>query len=307
MPVMQMRLVLEISAEDCSKTVKQLLKTRLHISERLIKKMKQSGRILLNSAPVHVNARVAEGDVLEALIDFDEQNEDIIPEEMDLEIIYEDDCLIAINKPPGMVVHPSIRHFTGTVANGLMHYLLSRGKRTLIRPVSRLDRDTSGILVFALNPFVQHALAQQMQNGLYHKEYLGIVHGTFPSPEGTIDLPIERLPGSIMLRRVSDEGAPSVTHYEVLEQFADCAFLRFRLITGRTHQIRVHCQAAGHPLLGDTLYSLPEYENMHTGLICRQALHSAHVSFSHPLSGQPVKLAAPLPCDMLHALEILRK
>lgn len=302
-----MRLALEINAEDCGKTVRQLLKTRLHLSERLLKKLKQSGGILLNSAPVHVNARVTAGDILEALIEFDEQNEDIIPEYMDLDIIFEDECLIAVNKPPGIVVHPSARHFTGTVANGLMHYLLSRNRKTLIRPVSRLDRDTSGILVFALNPYVQHILARQMQDGVYHKEYLGIVHGTFSSAGGTIDMPIERLPGSIMLRRVSAGGAPSVTHYEVIEQFADCALLRFRLITGRTHQIRVHCQAAGLPLLGDTLYTLPEYENRHTGLIGRQALHSAHVSFTHPVSGQPVVLAAPLPDDMTRVLEILRK
>ena len=262
---------------------------------------------MLNSVPVHVNVKVSEGDILEALIEFDEQNEDIIPEKMDLDIIYEDDCIIAVNKPPGMVVHPSASHFTGTVANGLMYYLLSKGKRTLIRPVSRLDRDTSGVIVFALNPYIQNALVYQMRKNTYRKEYLGIVHGTFPSSHGTIDLPIERLPGSIMLRRVSDDGAPSVTHYEVIEQFDDCAFLKFRLVTGRTHQIRVHCQAAGHPLLGDTLYTLPEYENRHTGLINRQALHSALVSFSHPISGSPVTLSAPLPDDMLHALEILRK
>ncbi|NLP06815.1 MAG: RluA family pseudouridine synthase [Clostridiaceae bacterium] len=302
-----MKLVLKISAEDSAKTVKHLLKTRLHISERLIKKLKRSGRIMLNSVPVHVNARVSEGDILEALIEFEEENEDIVPEKMDLDIICEDDCLIAINKPPDTVVHPTVRHFTGTVANGLRHHLLSKGVKTLIRPVSRLDRDTSGVIVFALNPYVQNELIRQMHDNTYQKEYLGIVHGTFTSASGIIDLPIERLPGSIMLRHTSPEGAPSVTRYEVIEQFADCALLKFRLITGRTHQIRVHCQAAGHPLVGDTLYSLPEFKNKHIGLIRRQALHSALVSFNHPLSGSPVKLKAPLPNDMLHALEILRK
>ena len=204
--------------------------------------------------------------MLEALIEFDEHNEDIIPEKMDLDTIYEDDCLIAINKPPDMVVHPSVRHFTGTVANGLMHHLLSNGKRTLIRPVSRLDRDTSGIIVFALNPHVQNDLVRQMRCNSYQKEYLGIVHGAFPGSSGTIDLPIERLP-SIMLRHVSADGAPSVTHYEVIERYAGCSLLKFRLVTGRTHQIRVHCQASGHPLVGDTLYSLPEYENKFAELI----------------------------------------
>lgn len=304
---MMMRLGLRIAAEDGSKTVKQLLKNKLHISERLVKKLKQSGGILLNSVPVHVNEKVSEGDMLEALIEFDEHNEDIIPEKMDLDIIYEDDCLIAINKPPDMVVHPSVRHFTGTVANGLMHHLLSNGKRTLIRPVSRLDRDTSGIIVFALNPHVQNDLVRQMRCNSYQKEYLGIVHGAFPGSSGTIDLPIERLPGSIMLRHVSADGAPSVTHYEVIERYAGCSLLKFRLVTGRTHQIRVHCQASGHPLVGDTLYSLPEYENKFAELIQRQALHSSMVSFFHPFSGSPLTLKASLPDDFLRTLEILRK
>lgn len=307
MPVMMMRLELKISAEDSLKTVKQLLKNKLHLSERLIRKLKQSGGILLNSVPVHVNEKVSEGDILEALVELDQHNEDIIPEKMDLDIIYEDDCLIAINKPQDMVVHPSVRHFTGTVANGLMQYLLSKGKRTLIRPVSRLDRDTSGVIVFALNPHVQNDLVRQMRSNSYQKEYLGIVHGILPESGGTIDMPIERLPGSIMLRRVSSGGAPSITHYEVIERFSGCSFLRFRLVTGRTHQIRVHCQAFGHPLVGDTLYSLPEYENKYAGLIQRQALHSAMVSFIHPFSGTPLTLNAALPDDFLRALEILRK
>jgi len=158
-----MKLVLKISAEDSAKTVKHLLKTRLHISERLIKKLKRSGRIMSNSVPVHVNARVSEGDILEALIEFEEENEDIVPEKMDLDIICEDDCLIAINKPPDTVVHPTVRHFTGTVANGLRHHLLSKGVKTLIRPVSRLDRDTSGVIVFALNPYVQNELIRDVR------------------------------------------------------------------------------------------------------------------------------------------------
>lgn len=305
--MMTMRLELKISTEDCSKTVKQILKTRLQLSERLIKKLKYMGNIILNSAPASVSEKVSEGDVLEVLIEFDELNEDIIPEKTDLDIIYEDECLIAVNKPPHMVVHPSVRHYTGTLANGLMHYLISRGIRTLIRPVSRLDRDTSGVIIFALNPYVQNFLSRQMRDSTYQKEYLGIVHGTFTTQFGTIEQPIERLPGSIILRHASAHGAPSVTHYEVLEQFEDCAFVKFRPITGRTHQIRVHCQAAGHPLIGDTLYSLPEFDNKHTGLINRQALHSSLVSFIHPFSGSPLSLKAPLPDDFLHALEILNK
>lgn len=296
-----------VSSQDCSKTVKHLLKIRFGISERLIKKLKYSGAILLNSVPVHIDARPSEGDILEVLLEQDEKNEDIIPEKMDLDIIYEDDCLIAINKPPNMVVHPTCSHFTGTIANGLKYHLLQKGIRTLIRPVSRLDRDTSGVIVFALNPYVQDCLVRQMKSNIYKKEYIGIVHGIMPSDSGTIDLPIKRLEGSIMLRHVSEDGVPCVTRYEVIQQFDNAAYLKFRLETGRTHQIRVHCQAIGHPLLGDTLYTLPEYEKIHMDLIGRQALHSIRTVFSHSLSNEQVTLEAPVPEDIKHVLEILKK
>ncbi len=302
-----MRLETNVTGQDCSKTVKQLLKSKLHLSERLIKKLKYSGGILLDSVPVHVNAKPSEGDILEVLIESDEQNEDVIPEKMGLDIIYEDDCLIAVNKPPDMVVHPTFRHFTGTAANGLMYYFQERGIRTLIRPVSRLDRDTSGVIVFAMNSYIQDSLIRQMRSKAYIKEYIGIVHGNLPVPKGSVDLPIKRLPGSIMLRHVSADGAPSVTHYEVLEQFDNASYLKFRLETGRTHQIRVHCQAIGHPLLGDTLYHLSGFEENHKGLISRQALHSIRTVLNHPLSGEKIVLEASIPKDISDVLEIMKK
>jgi 23S rRNA pseudouridine1911/1915/1917 synthase len=305
--VATMRLSLTISAEDNEKTVKYILKNKLNLSERMVKKLKFSGRILLDSAPVHVNVPVHTGNLLEALVDMEEVNEAILPEPIDLDIIYEDDMLLAVNKPPNMVVHPTFRHFTGTAANALMYHLLQKNVKTLVRPVSRLDRDTSGIIIFALNPFIQESLIRQMHDNTFIKEYAGIVHGTFDEPVGTINLPIDRLPNSIMLRHVTEGGAPSVTHFEVLEQFNDTAFLKFKLETGRTHQIRVHSQASGHPIFGDTLYSLPNYVSIHQGLISRQALHSRRTVFRHPFTNLFLELEAPLPSDMLRTLEILRK
>lgn len=301
-----MRLSLTASGDDNLKTVKQLLKGRLQLSEKLIKRLKFSDKILLNSIPVHVNATVREGDLLEALVESDEYNEEIIPEPMKLDILYEDDTLIAINKPADTVVHPTFGHFTGTLANGLMYYLLNKGIKTLIRPVSRLDRDTSGITVFALNPFIQENLVRQMHDRSYIKEYVGIVHGVPHMDSGTVDLPIQRQEGSIMLRHISPGGAPSVTHYEVLERFSDTALLRFVLETGRTHQIRVHCQATGHPLLGDSLYPLPVFTNNHAGLMNRQALHSRRTVFTHPFTKKALSLEASIPEDMMNAVEILR-
>ncbi len=249
-----MKLGYTVTEEDALKNVKFILKHRLSLSERLIKKLKYAGRITSNATPVYINASVLAGDILEVDLAFDDINEDILPERMDLDILYEDDSLIALNKPPDMVVHPTSYHFTGTMANGVMDYLLGKGIRTRIRPVSRLDRDTSGIIIFALNSYVQEKLIRQMHENTYHKEYVGIVHGNMKEASGVIDLPIERKPGSIMLRHVSASGAPSVTRYEVLEHLKDADYVRFILETGRTHQIRVHCQAIGHPLVGDTLY-----------------------------------------------------
>ena len=301
-----MKLSLKITSDDHAKTVKQLLKGKLHISERLIKELKFADKILLNSIPVHVNALVKEGDLLEALVESEEYNESILPEPMDLEILYEDENLIAINKPPHMVVHPTFRHQSGTVANGLMHHLLDRGVKTLVRPVSRLDRDTSGIILFALNPFIQQGLIRQMNDKTFTKEYVGLVHGIIEQDSGIIDLPIGRQEGSIMLRHVTPDGAPSVTHFKVLERFSNTTYLRFMLETGRTHQIRVHCQAAGHPLIGDTLYPLSAFESIYPDLMPRQALHSYRAIFTHPYTNKLLDLHAPIPDDIMNTLEILR-
>ncbi len=297
-----MKLEFVIDDSYDGKTVKHVLKSRFKMSERLVKKLKYNNRILLNSAPAYIKEKVGTGDVLEVDISFEEESEGIIPQEIPLDIIYEDDCLIAVDKNPGIVVHPTVSHPFGTLANGLVRYLSGKGINVKVRPVNRLDRDTSGIVLFALNQYVQEMLVRQMKENTFIKEYLGIVHGTPTPREGTIDLPIDRKPGSIMLREISPGGYPSVTHYRVVESLGDYSLVEFRLKTGRTHQIRVHCQAAGFPLLGDTLYS-----DIPTDLISRQALHSASVGFSHPITGKPVVICSPLPEDMRRVLEILRK
>jgi len=325
---MKLRLDCTVSPEDDAKTVKCILKSRLGLSERLIKRLKYAGQILCNKIPVHVDVRVKEGDEVVVLIEFDEYNDRIIPEEMDIDIVYEDDCIIAVNKPPDIVVHPTCSHPSGTLANALVYHLMKKGGKSVIRPVNRLDRGTSGIMVFASNQYVQEKLSMQMKNGLYHKEYLGIVHGIVHTGKGRIDLPIGRKPGSIMLRHVSPTGVHSVTNYEVLEHLNGASYLKFELETGRTHQIRVHCQATGHPLVGDTLYPLIPYPEhgrqikiscesspeqtlnifgQISPIIARQALHSCRITLFHPLDGRKLELAAPIPHDFELALEILRK
>lgn len=294
--------------EDDGKAVKFILKNRLGISERLVKRLKYAGQVLCNSNPVYVDHRVKSGDIIEALVEFDEQNENILPEEINIDVIYEDESLTAINKQAGIVVHPTTYHPSGTIANALAFRNMKLGRNALIRPVSRLDRGTSGIIVFAANQYVQEKLIRQMSSGTYHKEYIGIVHGSIADKSGRIDLPIARKPDSIMLREINDSGAASVTNYELMEALDNASLLRFELETGRTHQIRVHCQAIGHALVGDTLYpQLDESMPFVHADIDRQALHSIKTSFLHPITNQPLELFAPIPDDILGVLEILRK
>lgn len=331
-----------VEFDDNGKDVKYILKNRMEISKRLIQKLKYQSKIKLNQKPVFVNAIVSSGDILEVDIDYDDEVEDLVPQDIPIDIIYEDDCLIAINKDSNIVVHPTCLHVDGTLANAVAHHMLKKGIVKKIRPVIRLDRNTSGVIIFAKNSFTQESLIRQMNKGIFQKEYIGIVHGKIENAKGTINLPIERKEGSIMIRHVSPSGDKSVTHFETLEILNSASLLKFRLETGRTHQIRVHCQAIGHPLLGDTMYPPLDisqrpnisrridkdkviYEigdtisnhlfpitqsadfSLPVDIIERQALHSYRVEFIHPITKKTLQLVAPVPKDISTALEILKK
>ena len=311
-----MNLDYTVSIEDSGKNVKYILKNRLELSERLIKKLKMNGKVFCNGIPVYVNAIVKPLDSVLVSIDFDEPCDHILSEDIKLDILFEDDSLIVINKNPFIVVHPTFNHPSGTIANGIIHYYKEKGLLRKIRPVSRLDRDTSGIIIFAKNEYVQEALIRQMHDNTFKKEYFGIVHGLVEKASGTINLPIDRKPDSIMLRHICESGSAAVTHFEVVRFLNQATFLKFILETGRTHQIRVHCQAIQHPLIGDTLYPYLS-ENFDSNLlnplqtlINRQALHSYRVNFLHPLTKEPMELIAPMPQDMellINSLEIVGK
>jgi len=306
--VIRLNLSYVVDEQSSGKTVKYVLKNKLGLSERLIRKLKHAGNIFCNSIPVFVNTMVKTGDMVEVSIDFSCEKNDIAPEKIDLDIIYEDDAMIAINKQPNMVVHPTSYHQSGTIANGIVYYMMQKGVSKKVRPVSRLDRDTSGVIIFAKNAYVQESLVRQMSSGNFEKKYLGIVHGIAAQDERTINLPIARMPGSIMLRHIAPDGLPSITYFKVVERLDNATYLEFHLKTGRTHQIRVHCQAIGHSLIGDTLYPGTDSSvNSNGSLIKRQALHSYSVKFIHPVSKKDILLTAPLPDDMLKLLEILRK
>ena len=289
-----------IVKENKYQSINQILKQKFKISARLQHKLITSKQIFLNGNQADSRIAPQINNVITVNLDFNEESENIIPTPIPLNIIYEDEALLILDKPAGIAVHPSISHYTDSLANGVKYYFDTIGLKRKIRPVNRLDLNTSGLIVFAKNEYVQECLIQQMQTNEFKKEYLAIVHGVFEKAQGTISLPIARKENSIIERHISENGQEAVTHYEVLKTSNDLSLVHCTLQTGRTHQIRVHMSAIGHPLVGDTLYG-PNFSDS----ITRQALHSYKISFIHPISHQIVSFTSELPDDIKSSIEAI--
>lgn len=272
--------------------VKEVLKAEFSMSDRLLLKLKKLDKIYLNGNVTSVNHPVLENDLIECYLDYEEDNSNIIPTEMPLNIIYEDEAYIVVNKPAGIPVHPSMDHYTDSLSNGIAFYFNQIGLKKKIRPVNRLDKDTSGIVIFAKNEYIQECLVRQMKSKEFIKRYIAVVNGNLDNLEGTINAPIARKEGSIIERCVSETGDIAITHYKVLKRKTDFDIVECILETGRTHQIRVLFAYLGHSLLSDTLYGTS------SSLINRQALHAYKVEFTHPLSKKKVKYIATVPEDL---------
>lgn len=277
--------------------VKEVLKAEFSMSDRLLLKLKKLDKIYLNGNVTSVNHPVLENDLIECYLDYEEDNSNIVPTEMPLNIIYEDEAYIVVNKPAGIPVHPSMDHYTDSLSNGIAFYFNQIGLKKKIRPVNRLDKDTSGIVIFAKNEYIQECLVRQMKSKEFIKRYIAIVNGNLDNLEGTINAPIARKEGSIIERCVSETGDIAITHYKVLKRKTDFDIVECILETGRTHQIRVHFDYLGHSLLSDTLYGTS------SSLINRQALHAYEVEFTHPLSKKKVKYIATVPEDLNKLME----
>ncbi|MDY4970297.1 MAG: RluA family pseudouridine synthase [Lachnospiraceae bacterium] len=263
-------------------------------SRSFLQKLIKDGQVFVNGKAVKNNYRLHEEDRIELTVPEPLQT-DILPENLDLDIVYEDESVLIVNKPKGMVVHPSAGHASGTLVNGLMYHCgdgLS-GINGVLRPgiVHRIDMDTTGLLIVCKNDQAHNCIAEQLKEHSITRRYHALVKGRFKEEEGTVDAPIGRNPSNRLKMAVNRQnGKHAVTHYRVLEQFSSCAYIECRLETGRTHQIRVHMSSIGHPLLGDTIYGGPAVKNVQG-----QMLHAKVIGFIHPETGEYMEFDSELP------------
>lgn len=280
-----------VPAEYAGITVKEYLKQGLNISGRQIQKLTRGKGILLNGRAPFLEKKLKKGDEIQVLI-LQDRDYGVEPEEGEVDILYEDEEVIVLNKPPGILVHPAGQTTKGTLANYLAFYEQKNNRMGKIRPLHRLDRDTSGCVLFARQAAVQSELEKQLLDGRMKRTYLAVVQGGLEGETGTVNAPIGSWPGRANRRQVRDDGERAVTHYQVVGKDNAFTLVRLMLETGRTHQIRVHMAYIGHPVTGDRMYG---GSSQH---ISRQALHASEIAFFHPAKNRIITVEAPLPPDI---------
>ena len=280
--------------------VDTLLKRHLNLSGTVVRRIKwlEDG-ILVDGVRVNTRFVPRAGQVLSVRLSDPERRSGIVPAPGPLDLIYEDEDLVVLNKAPGVPVHPGPGHFDDTICNFLLYYYDSAGIEADAHPVHRLDRGTSGLLAVAKHAHAQEVLKNQLHTAAFRREYLAVCRGApFPAA-GVVDAPLGPKPGSLVEQMVRPDGKPARTRYETLAVYGGRALLRLELDTGRTHQIRVHLAHLGHPLLGDFLYGAEEPD-----LIPRPALHSWRLALRHPITGKELLFTAPVPADMAGLLKV---
>ena len=295
---MYRKLEYKIQRNQVGQTIEKFLKLQGFSSANITALKKMPNNTLLNGEWVHMTERLKESDDLIINITEDISSEKIPPIKLPLDIVYEDEDIIVINKPAHMPIHPSLNHYENSLANALAYYYeVEQNKPFIFRCCNRLDKDTSGLTVIAKHMLSASILSKAVRERQFNRWYLAIVRGTLPQTKGIIDAPISRVDDSIITRTVDfEKGEKAITHYEVVAQNAGYSLLKIKLETGRTHQIRVHFKYIGYPLIGDYLYN-PDMQKM-----TRQALHSSEIAFTHPITGEPMHFSAPLPVDMAWVL-----
>lgn len=290
----------EINTEHENLTILQFLKKKLYTDKAIIALKKTPEGILKNGIWAYVNEKISSGDIL--TINFNEEcvSKNIVPEKWNIDIIYEDEDIMVVNKPYNMPIHPSQNHYTGTLANALAYYFKEKQEDFVFRCVNRLDKDTSGLTIICKNQLAGGILSDMVSRREIKRTYLAICEddGSLPR-EGTIEAPIARKEGSTIERIVSfNTGERAVTHYKLLQRNLDkgLSLISLQLETGRTHQIRVHMKHIGHPLIGDGIYG--NLDSLNNKLMTRQALHSYSLEFRHPIKMEKMFFIQKLPADM---------
>lgn len=284
-----------VPAEKAGQRLDKTLAELAGLSRSAVQGLCEGGSVLVNGDPAGKKLVLREGDLVELSLP-DPVELEVLPQEIPVDIVYEDDWLLVVNKPKGMVVHPAPGNYSGTLVNALLHHCRGSlsGINGVIRPgiVHRIDKDTSGLLIVAKSDEAHRGLAEQIKAHSFTREYEAIVHGHLREDAFTIDAPIGRSPADRKKMCVTQRNAkPAVTHVAVLEEFAGFSHIRCRLETGRTHQIRVHLAYIGHPVLGDLVYG-PKKPAIDTR---GQCLHARTIGFIHPVTGEELFFTAPLP------------
>ncbi|HEY8496877.1 MAG TPA: RluA family pseudouridine synthase [Limnochordales bacterium] len=318
-----------VAADDDGRVLANVLRRRWRMSRGFLRQLKRGPYVLVNGRPVALRETVTAGDRVELCVP-SHLASNVLPEPVPLAVVFEDEHVLVLDKPAGVLVHPAHGEQSGTLANGVAYRLAARGQTPVAGPVTRLDRNTSGLVVFAKHPFAHHALAQAHARGELRRSYVAIAEGIVMENEGVIDAPIRRVRGELTRREVAPDGQRAVTRFRVLDRTgvpAACqatalpapsgaatavpglpahelprgaTLLGLALETGRTHQIRVHLAHLGHPLLGDPLYGRPL-----PGILERQALHAWRLEFPHPVDGRRLAFVSPLPQDLDHLCQRL--
>jgi 23S rRNA pseudouridine1911/1915/1917 synthase len=305
-----------VPAEAAGLSLGKYLYDRLKLSRNLIRKAKNSEGLFVNGQMAYTNQLLAGGEVVELVLAVAGR---VAPEPVPLAVIYEDEYLLVVDKPPFMVVHPVKDYVGGTLANGVAYHLQQQGVEPVVRPIQRIDRDTTGLVLFAKDPAVAGSLARELDKHKLDRHYVAFVHGRPAEEAGTVNLPIRRVWGHPVAREVAvgprtleqeallseavargvvlraewmATGQAAVTHWTVMRRWSTVSMLALQLETGRTHQIRVHMANLGHPILADQLYGRSGEAPGH------QALHAASLAFTHPVTGEPLRFEAPLPGDL---------